>query len=436
MFRQKDTALTIGLVCAATLAAHVLIARHLERVETTAESVESRAPLWGVVQTPGVNDWDQEFAGAPRLLTTAAYESEDPIDSPRSADRESDAPKPPLTKRQREEQDAVRAVIEEEMPETSAEERDIWFDELKSLPAEVVRDLLQVRKQLRVLSPDHPLSGPSTLHEHIPHDEPVVAIEPVAQTRQLTSSTDWSETREALEQAIAWSTHNLANAATPGYKRIEAFTGDAYRSETDLFSPLGLGCRLTTARIDLTPGELRESSRQLDLAIDGPGLFVLRDTTTGEMYYTRCGRLTSNEQGQLGIQQGDKFLVQDARGSIALPQSAMSIKVSAEGTVTAVTNQDDVETQEIGQIQLAMCVDASKLKPIGDGLFAAAPGFAPPLVKPGFRGVGVIRQGFLEQSNVDVVREQADREAWESILRTLPTTLVPRTARESIPSPQ
>jgi flagellar basal-body rod protein FlgG len=435
MFRQKDTALTIGLVCAATLAAHVLIARHLERVETAAEAVESRAPLWGVVKTPGVSDWTQESTGVPRLLTTAAYESESPVDAVRSAgEREADSPRPALTRRQREEQDAVRAVIEEEMPETSAEERDIWFDELKSLPAEVVRDLLQVRRQLRVLSPDHPLSGPSALHAHAPHEEPVLAAEPVAQTRQFTSSTDWSETREALEQAMAWSTHNLANAATPGYKRIEAFPGDVYRGDEEWQN--GFGCRLLAARLDLSPGELRETGRQLDLAIDGPGLFVLRHEESGETVYTRCGTMTLDGGGRaIGVRVGDKFYVQCANGSIGVPETALSVKISADGSVAAVIDQDKVEDCVLGQLFLASCIDPSQLKPIGDGLFAAVKDFAPPLVKPGLRGVGVIRQGFLEQSNVDVAREQADRAAWESILRTLPTALVPRTAREPIPSP-
>ena len=244
MWQRHGVTITVCLVCSATLLGHLGLARHFERRMTLLLSQSSAAapdhspmimidpPLPDEVML-ALPDVSPSAVHSPRRLSTTTYETD-----ARDPEEPADALRPaqcarPLTRRQLDEQAAVRDVIEEEMLETSAEERDIWFDELKSLPAEAVRDLLKVRRQLRVLSPDHALSGPSQLFptnppQAAPFEESEIPAETISQTHPARAG-EWSETRQALEQAIAWSTHNIANAATPGYKRIEVILGDSYQ---------------------------------------------------------------------------------------------------------------------------------------------------------------------------------------------------------------
>lgn len=451
MLRQHATAITVCLACAASVTGHWWIAQQTERrVEWLISRSNDFMPIVGSQDVPSVDEikamLPDEITSStrpPRLLAAANYEDSQTVtDQPADASHPDlhEPPARPLTRREREEQAAVRAVIEEEMPETGAEERDIWFEELKSLPAEVVRDLLQVRKQLRVLSPNHAFSGPGQLHHDAqplaPREERPIVAEPVKQSRPLRSH-DWASSRQALEQAVMWTTHNLANAATPGYKRIEVLPGDAYQlHEADdgmASAALGQGCRIANLRLDMTPGELQETSRNLDLAIDGAGLFVLQAVEGAMEFYTRSGRLTLDKDRRLCvIHEEVACLLQPV---IALPDNAVSVRIAADGTVS-VRNTGAAEEQNLGQIELAVVTDPSRLIPIGDGVYRAHPDLSPRRMKPGSAGVGLIRQGFLEQSNVDLKREQADREAWETILRTLPVSDIPRTARDEVRLPK
>lgn len=452
MLRQHATAITVCAACAASVVGHWWIARDSERrMDRLLAASFHDAPVivedWSTEDAARQESVERTFSSSmPRLLAKTTYEispidEERPVDALHTVEETRPAAPPaaakPLTRRQREELAAVREVIEEEMPETSAEERDIWFDELKSLPAEVVRDLLQVRKQLRVLSPDHPLSGPAQLSpQAIPHtdlDEREIPADPVTQRRPIRHE-DWSSARQALEQAIDWSTHNLANAATPGFKRVEVLLGDVYDTDdsSGQMPAAGRGCGIQSLRLDLRPGSLQATERNLDLAIDGEGFFIVHDEKTHRTYYTRCGAVSLNTHGQLCLVAGDRGYRLEP--TIVLPIEASAVTISTNGTITYRLPDED-EPLTAGTLQLAKFVDASQLKPLGHGLYEAPPETNPHLAAPGSTGMGLLRQGFLEQSNVDPERDQSEREAWESILKTLPSSDLPRTARESSRSP-
>ena len=331
----------------------------------------------------------------------------------------------------------MRDVIEEEMPGVSADERDIWFEELKSLPAEAVRDLLKVRQQMRILSPDHALAGPSRLFPMPDHtaNELNILAEPVTRSLPL-SPRDWSQSRDALRQAIAWSTHNIVNAATPGYKRIEVVFGDAYSRGNGAIDPSfsGMGSGIKSLRLDMRPGKIKETNRNLDLAIEGEGFLILQNVNVPTGFcYTRCGTVTLDEHGQLCLQAGENTSVLDP--PIVIPFDAWAITITVDGKVAYQLDDKDGPYQA-GQLHLARFPDPSQLKPIGNGVYVAPPEYAsgeivPRYAPPEGLGMGAVRQGYLEQSNVDVEREQSYREIWESILRALPTDEIPRTASDS-----
>ncbi len=426
---------SICLACAATLLGHAWLLRRHEGHRVVPPA--SRSPFY--------DSWDAADSDAVRAalsdelpsvlrslpsLSTANYEAAG-SDEPADALRPSHTARP-LTRRQQDDQAAVRDVIEEEMQETSAEERDIWFEELKSLPAEAVRDLLKVRKQLRVLSPDHQLSGPSQLQEMTPSQTRIEAREIPAESIARTQSSrpgDWSTTRQALEQAITWSTHNLANAATPGYKRIEAVLGDAYspsESKSDLLFS-GRGCRLNRIRLDMQPGKIEATGRPLDVAIDGEG-FLIAQHEEFTSCYSRCGTLTCNSENRLCLRSGERNY--ELEPALTLPRDARTIRITANGTVTYQTEDGD-EPGIAGRIQLARFADPSQLIPLGNSLYAASAEITPNFTD----AVTEMRSGFLEQSNVNPEREELIRQTWESILLTLPSQEFPRTAREGKHAP-
>lgn len=438
MRQRHGFSFLVYLACAATLLGHAwLLRQHDGHHDARTEPPHRRSPFYGGWDAPDPDAvrpaWSDELPAVLRLpppLSTANYEAAD-SDEPADALRPSQTVRP-LTRRQQDDQAAVRDVIEEEMQETSAEERDIWYEELKSLPAEAVRDLLKVRKQLRVLSPDHQLSGPSQLLPMTPPHARMEAGEIPAESIARTHSSragDWSTTRQALEQAITWSTHNLANAATPGYKRIDAVLGDTYapsESKTDpLFS--ARGCRLAMLRLDMQPGKLEATGRPLDVAIDGEGFLIVRHEEFTSCY-SRCGTLTWNSENRLCLRAGERNY--ELEPALTLPRDARTLSISPDGTITYQTaNRDDPGIA--GRIQLARFADPSQLIPLGNSLYAAAEEIKPVITE----AVTAFRSGFLEQSNVNPEREELIRQTWESILLTLPSQEFPRTAREGKHAP-
>ena len=328
--------------------------------------------------------------------------------------------------------EAVRSVIERELSHTTSEEREIWFDELKTLPAGVVRDLLQVRKQLRAL-PRLMGGVPEKLASAIPAKRDShngeVAAEPVSQKIRFQSLPE-SSPAAAIETAISQLQHNVTNARTPGYKRIRITLVDCYEptspeapSLDDTEAALwpragihGLGCRLAPPQLDLKQGLLKNTERQLDLAISGEGFFVVKRGETELL--TRCGAFTLDCNRQLCLLVcADAVLLQPA---ITVPVDVREIQVSADGTV-AILKSSEPTLSVIGQLQLARVASAPRLQPVGQTLYLPTEESGPIVIEtPLTNGIGEIQQGYLEQSNVDCKSEMEEIEDLQMILKALP----------------
>ncbi|HHI70024.1 MAG TPA: flagellar hook-basal body complex protein, partial [Rhodobacteraceae bacterium] len=90
---------------------------------------------------------------------------------------------------------------------------------------------------------------------------------------------------------------------------------------------------------------------------------------------------------------------------ITIPSDARSISINAEGEVYAYFN-DRIQPELLGQFTLATFTNPKGLEAIGSNLFLETPASGPSLVSsPGETGLGVLRQGYLEDSSVDAVRE-------------------------------
>jgi flagellar basal-body rod protein FlgG len=146
-------------------------------------------------------------------------------------------------------------------------------------------------------------------------------------------------------------------------------------------------------------GELTQTGNDLDIAIVGKGFFQIQ-STDGTTLYSRAGALNKNDQGQLVTIDGYEVIP-----GITIPQGATELTVSRSGEVTAkLPGQTDPTT--LGQITLADFVNEAGLKPIGDNLFQETPASGEAVVgNPDEDNMGYLKQGYLESSNVDPVKE-------------------------------
>jgi flagellar basal-body rod protein FlgG len=206
--------------------------------------------------------------------------------------------------------------------------------------------------------------------------------------------------------------NNLANVSTSGFKRSRAVfedllyqtirqPGAASSQQTQLPTGLqvGTGVRpVATARV-FTQGSLQQSGNNLDVAINGQGFLQVQmpDGTTG---YTRDGSLRMDHQGQVVTSNGFPVLP-----AITIPPGAQSITIGQDGIVSITVAGTAAPTQA-GSLQLVNFVNPAGLQAIGQNLYTetAASG-TPSAGTPGTNGLGLLSQGYVETSNVNVVEE-------------------------------
>src|SRR5262249_15898929 len=135
------------------------------------------------------------------------------------------------------------------------------------------------------------------------------------------------------------------------------------------------------------------------LALTGNGWFQIEGADGGTLY-TRAGAFNTNANGELVT--ADGYLVQPA---ITVPADAVEVIVNKTGQVFArIDGQPDL--QDLGQLQLAPFANEAGLAPLGDNLFQETPASGPANVGvPGDPGYATVQQGYLENSNVDPVKE-------------------------------
>ena len=206
---------------------------------------------------------------------------------------------------------------------------------------------------------------------------------------------------------------NLANMNTTGYNARRAEFADLHyqqmarpgtiNSADGTILPtgvqLGLGVRPSSVTVQLAQGSLSQTGGDLDLAIEGQG-YIEVTLPSGQSAYTRDGALKRSADGLIVNSDGYEVVP-----GITIPDDARSISINAEGEVYAYFN-DVIDPQLLGQFSLAGFTNAKGLEAIGSNLFLETTASGPALVaSPGVNGLGTLRQGYLEDSSVDAVRE-------------------------------
>ncbi|GAA8469684.1 flagellar basal-body rod protein FlgG [Helicobacter pylori] len=219
----------------------------------------------------------------------------------------------------------------------------------------------------------------------------------------------------AQQTHIDTTSNNIANVNTTGFKKSRADFNDLFyqamqyagtNTSNTTLSPdgmeVGLGVRPSTITKMFSQGSPKETENNLDIAITGKGFFQVQlpDGTTA---YTRSGNFKLDEQGNLVTSEGYLLIPQ-----ITLPEDTTQVNIGVDGTVS-VTQGLQTTSNVIGQITLANFVNPAGLHSMGDNLFSITNASGDAIVgNPDSQGLGKLRQGFLELSNVRLVEEMTD----------------------------
>jgi flagellar basal-body rod protein FlgG len=220
---------------------------------------------------------------------------------------------------------------------------------------------------------------------------------------------------DAQQTEMAVISNNLANVNTTGFKKGRAVFQDLlYQNQSQVGaattqntqSPTGIeigtGVSLVATEKVYTQGNINQTGNNFDIAISGGGFFQVL-MPDGSLAYTRDGSFQLSATGQLVTASG--YPLQPA---VTIPQGAQSITIGTDGTVQVqLAGQSAPST--VGTVQLANFVNPAGLQPNGENLLlqSASSGTAQ-TGQPGVNGLGSLKQGSVESSNVNVVEEMVD----------------------------
>ena len=228
-------------------------------------------------------------------------------------------------------------------------------------------------------------------------------------TRALLTAASGMKAQQMKVDAIA---NNIVNANTAGYKKSGlSFRSLLYQTFREPGAPTGAG-RVNPSGLQVGSGtEIADSFKNhsqgileptggaYDIAIEGPGYFEVL-IPNGESRYTRDGSFRIDGQGTIVSPEGYPL-----QGAPTIPQDAIQVSISADGIVSWLTSQGGTP-QGNAQLNLVRFANPAGLKAQGGNLFSeTVSSGAAQTQLPGQSGTGMVRQGYRERSNVQVVDE-------------------------------
>jgi len=237
----------------------------------------------------------------------------------------------------------------------------------------------------------------------------------------------------AQQQDIDVISNNIANVNTTGFKKdrtefqdlmYQSLNYTAGATSADTKNPTGidtgLGVRVAGIQKNFTQGSLLQTGGTYDMAIQGNGFFKIT-TPAGETAYTRNGSFKLDSEGTLVNGSGYKV-----DPEIVVPDNLINISIAQDGTVSGIEPGTGA-TQTLGQITLVNFINPAGLAPQGDSLYLATDTSGNPIDgTPGLEGIGSIRQGMVEGSNVQLVTEMVNlitaQRGYEANSKSITTT--------------
>jgi flagellar basal-body rod protein FlgF len=190
----------------------------------------------------------------------------------------------------------------------------------------------------------------------------------------------------AAEKRLDVVANNVANANTPGFRQ-QRVSFSSFMVATDDQRPAEKGfVGVAEGRVDLTPGSIATTGNPLDVALDGPGFFLVQGE--GGPLLTRNGALRVRTDGTL-VDGGNLPVLGTNRAPIRLRPDGGQPSVGADGSVSQ--GGTTIATMAV------VTVDPTRLQPVGDMHLRAAPEDMQPTATP-------VVSGALESSNMNPVR--------------------------------
>lgn len=221
---------------------------------------------------------------------------------------------------------------------------------------------------------------------------------------------------QAQQMRVEVISNNLANMNTTAYNPRRAEFADLHYQQLQrpgtinasdgtilpVGVQLGLGVRPTAVTVLIGQGALAATGGDLDFAIEGAGYFEVT-LPDGRPAFTRDGALKVTGDGLVVTSDGYPVAPE-----ITVPPDVRSLSVNLEGEVWA-HFADRIEPELLGRFTLASFSNPKGLEAMGSNLYLETEASGPALIAdPGQDGVGTIRQGYLEDSTVDPVKEVTD----------------------------
>jgi flagellar basal-body rod protein FlgG len=227
--------------------------------------------------------------------------------------------------------------------------------------------------------------------------------------RALMTAASGMKAQQTQVDTIA---NNIANANTPAFKKAElSFRALFYQTYREPGAPtsatqraptglqIGSGTEVSGSSNIWAQGELHPSSGTYDLAIQGEGFFKLK-LPSGEFRYTRDGSFHKDNEGTLVTAEGYKL-----DGAPTIAADVITTMIAEDGTIMTMNNEGGTASNA-GTLQLWRFPNPGGLKAQGNNLFSDNESSGSAVTaQPGLDGTGIIKQGYREASNVQVVDE-------------------------------
>lgn len=230
--------------------------------------------------------------------------------------------------------------------------------------------------------------------------------------RALHTAATGMASQEANVNTIS---NNLANVNTTGFKKArtefddllyetvqEAGARSSADSEFNVGIQVGSGSKVSATRKQHTQGSPQMTNNPYDLMVNGEGFFGIVGNN-GELKFTRDGSFNVDAQGNLVTRSGQRVFP-----GITVPPNIMSINISEAGVVEAFL-RNSPEPINLGQIPVFTFVNPTGMRSEGGNLLAATQASGQPIQSvPGVDNAGILMQGAIESSNVNVMNEMTD----------------------------
>ena len=212
---------------------------------------------------------------------------------------------------------------------------------------------------------------------------------------------------QSQQRALDIIAGNLANLNTPAFKRSQVRFSDVLATRSDPDVPASdlaeersdmAGVSVDTVMMANETGALQTTGQPLDFAIDGPGFIELMGPD-GQTLLWRGGTLKVGEDGMLATASGLPL-----KAAITVPDDVSGLTIGSDGVVRAKPSDGSAEV-ELGQVEIVRVDDSAALTRLDGGYFRAAEGARTTEAKPGEDGAGLLVQGAIERSNVDMTTE-------------------------------